>query len=54
MENKNESKSVQDQIVENWLHHQVTKAFDLLKTDPARAITVESIRTRLACEHLKN
>jgi antitoxin ParD1/3/4 len=42
-----------DRAVENWLHHQVGAAFDALKADPSRAVTVEQMRARLAAEHAK-
>ena len=40
-----------DRAVENWLHSQVGPAYDALKADPSRAVTVEQIRARLATEH---
>ena len=42
-----------DRAVENWLHDQVGPAYDALKADPSRAITVDQLRTRLAAEHAK-
>jgi putative addiction module CopG family antidote len=42
-----------DRAVENWLHHQVGPAYDALQADPARAVTIDHIRTRLAAEHAK-
>jgi putative addiction module CopG family antidote len=42
-----------DQIVENWLHSQVGSAYDALKADPSRAVTVEEVRSQLAAEHAK-
>ena len=42
-----------DRAVENWLHHQVGPAYDALKADPERAVTLGQIRTRLAAEHDK-
>ncbi len=40
-----------DRAVENWLHKQVGPAYDALKADPSRAITVDQVRARLAAEH---
>lgn len=40
-----------DRAVENWLHEQVGPAYDALKADPTRAVTVDQIRARLAAEH---
>ena len=40
-----------DRAVENWLHEQVGQAYDALKADPSRAITVVQVRARLAAEH---
>ena len=40
-----------DRAVENWLHEQVGPAYDALKADPARAVTVNQVRARLAGEH---
>ena len=40
-----------DRAVENWLHNQVCPAYDALKSDPARAVTAEHMRARLAVEH---
>ncbi|MDR0234272.1 MAG: type II toxin-antitoxin system ParD family antitoxin [Zoogloeaceae bacterium] len=42
-----------DRAVENWLHNQVGPAYDALKSDPARAVTPEHIRARLATERAK-
>ncbi|MCL2656732.1 MAG: type II toxin-antitoxin system ParD family antitoxin [Betaproteobacteria bacterium] len=42
-----------DRAVENWLHSQVAPAYDALKSDPTRAVTVEQVRARLAAEHAK-
>jgi putative addiction module CopG family antidote len=40
-----------DRAVENWLKDQVGPAYDALKTDPSRAISVSQVRARLAAEH---
>ncbi len=42
-----------DRAVENWLYTQVGPAYDALKADPSRAVSVEQVRTRLAAEHAK-
>lgn len=42
-----------DQAIENWLHEQVGPAYDALKADPSRALTVEQVRAHLAAEHGK-
>lgn len=40
-----------DKAVENWLLEQVVPAYDALKADPSRAVSVEQVRARLAAEH---
>jgi antitoxin ParD1/3/4 len=40
-----------DRAVESWLREQVGPAYDALKADPSRAVTVKQIRARLAAEH---
>ncbi|NOS74841.1 MAG: type II toxin-antitoxin system ParD family antitoxin [Methyloglobulus sp.] len=40
-----------DRAVENWLLEQVVPAYDALKADPTRAVSVEQVRARLAAEH---
>lgn len=40
-----------DRAVESWLHEQVGPAYDALKADPARAITIDDVRLSLAAEH---
>jgi putative addiction module CopG family antidote len=42
-----------DRAVESWLHHQIGPAYDALKADPSRAVTVDQVRARLAAEHAK-
>lgn len=42
-----------DRAVESWLHGQVGPAYDALKADPARAVTADQVRARLAAEHAK-
>lgn len=39
-----------DRVVENWLREQVAPAYDALKADPTRAVSVDSVRARLAQE----
>jgi putative addiction module CopG family antidote len=40
-----------DRAVENWLHEQVGPAYDALKADAARAVTIDDVRVSLAAEH---
>lgn len=40
-----------DRAVENWLLEQVVPAYDALKADPARAVSVKQVRARLTAEH---
>ena len=40
-----------DRAVESWLHEQVGPAYDALKADPSRAVTVDRVKARLAAEH---
>ncbi len=42
-----------DRAVESWLQDQVGPAYDALKADPSRALTVDQVRARLAAEHRK-
>ena len=42
-----------DRAVEGWLHRQVGPAYDALKADPSRAVSVDQLRARLAAEHAK-
>ena len=42
-----------DRAVENWLHSQVGPAYDALVADPARAVSAEQVRARLAAEHAR-
>jgi len=44
---------VRDQAIESWLRTEVGKAYDALKADPSRALTVEQIRESLAAEYAK-
>jgi antitoxin ParD1/3/4 len=40
-----------DRAVEEWLRTDVVAAYDALKAEPARAVSVERVRARLAAEH---
>ena len=40
-----------DRAVENWLNEQVGPAYDALKADPSRAVSVDHVRAMLAAEH---
>jgi antitoxin ParD1/3/4 len=40
-----------DRAVESWLHEQVGPAYDALKADPSRAVTIDDVRASLAAEH---
>jgi putative addiction module CopG family antidote len=42
-----------DRAMENWLVQQVAPAYDGLKADPKRAVTVDNVRARLAAVHKK-
>ncbi len=42
-----------DRAVEHWLREQVGPAYDALKADPSRAVTVDQVRATLAAEHRK-
>ncbi|MHC8397959.1 ribbon-helix-helix domain-containing protein [Pseudomonas sp. MDT1-17] len=40
-----------DRALESWLTSQVAPAFDALKADPSRALSIDKVRERLANEH---
>lgn len=40
-----------DRALENWLAGQVAPAYDALKADPSRALSIDQVRARLATEH---
>ena len=40
-----------DRAVENWLNEQVGPAYDALKADPSRAVSVDQVRAMLTAEH---
>lgn len=44
---------LRDRAVENWLQKEVGQAYDALKADPARAVTADQVRAKLAGEHKK-
>lgn len=39
-----------DRAVEGWLHMQAAPSYDALKSDPARAISLDEVRARLTAE----
>ena len=42
-----------DRAMDSWLQQTVGPAYDALKADPARAVTVDKVRAMLAAEHKK-
>ena len=42
-----------DRAVDKWLMEEVGPAFDALRANPARAVTVDQLRATLAAEHKK-
>ena len=42
-----------DRAIESWLQNQGVEAYDALKSDPSRALSVEQVRARLASEYDK-
>lgn len=40
-----------DRAMEHWLRAQVGPAYDALKSDPSRAVSIAQVRTRLAAVH---
>ena len=42
-----------DRAVEDWLRSDVAAAYDALKADPARAVGVDRVKSRLANVHKK-
>lgn len=42
-----------DRAVDNWLRQEVGPAYDALKADPARAVSVDKVRAALTTEHKK-
>ena len=43
-----------DRAMDNWLMQEDAPAYDALKANPARAVTVDQLRLRLAAEHKKS
>lgn len=41
-----------DRALENWLAGQLGPAYDALKAEPSRALSIDQVRARLAAEHL--
>jgi hypothetical protein len=42
-----------DRSVESWLHEEVAAAYDAVKANPSRTVSVEHVRARLAAAHAK-
>ena len=42
-----------DRVIESWLAQEVAQAYDALKADPGRAISIDQVRERLAAQHLR-
>ena len=42
-----------DRAVEDWLRSDVASAYDAMKADPSRAVTVDRVKARLAAAHKK-
>lgn len=42
-----------DRAMDRWLHQTVGPAYDALKADPTRAVTVDQVRATLVAEHKK-
>lgn len=42
-----------DRAVDNWLMQEVGPAYDALKANPTRAVTIDQLRATLAAEHKK-
>jgi putative addiction module CopG family antidote len=42
-----------DRAANQWLHQEVEPAFDALRADPSRGVSVDEVRARLATEHQK-
>ena len=40
-----------DRAVDSWLHEQVGPAYDALKADPSRTVSIDDVRAQLAAEH---
>jgi putative addiction module CopG family antidote len=42
-----------DRAVEDWLREKVAPAYDALKADPSRAVSVDQVRAALSAQHRK-
>jgi antitoxin ParD1/3/4 len=42
---------VRDRVMENWLQTQVAPAYDAMKAQPSRAVSVSQVRSKLAMLH---
>ncbi|CAH2802870.1 MAG: KluA regulatory protein [uncultured Caballeronia sp.] len=42
--------AARDRVVESWLREQVGPAYDALKADPSRALTVDQVRAALVAK----
>ena len=42
-----------DRAMDSWLHQTVGPAYDALKAEPARAVSIDQVRATLAAEHKK-
>jgi len=40
-----------DRAVDHWLRGQVGPAYDALKAQPSRAVSIDEVRAQLAAEH---
>jgi antitoxin ParD1/3/4 len=40
-----------DRAIESWLKDQVAPAYDAIKADPTRAVSVDQVRSRIAAAH---
>lgn len=39
-----------EKIVDEWLHEQVAPAYDAIKADPSRAVSIATVRERIIAE----
>jgi antitoxin ParD1/3/4 len=42
-----------DRAMDSWLHQAAGPAYDALKAEPARAVSIGQVRAKLAAEHKK-
>jgi antitoxin ParD1/3/4 len=40
-----------DLALEHWVRNEVVAAYDEMKADPSRGLSIEQVRTSLAAEH---